>query len=84
MCVVCLEHHSLVPVFRPCIPAGRSRQAVCVGVEGANEAGPIRLDDRHNSGIGCAVAGRSSAINILGAPDRVDFHSVCYTIAFRI
>lgn len=84
MRVVSLEHQSLVRTRALCprLPDWSVRYSVCVWVKAANETGPVALYNRDDRRIRGAVAGWSTAVDVVWAPNRIHFNRVGYTIAF--
>lgn len=76
--VIGLKHY---PVFRSSkwFPDSRSSCAMGIRVESANEAGPITLYDRYNTGICSEVARRRTPVGIVRSPDSVQLDCVGYS-----
>lgn len=62
----------------PCLPLRRAGVPVRVGVERADEAGPVRLDDGGDQRVGAVggVARGRAAVRVARAPDRVQLDRV--------
>ena len=54
----------------PRLPFRGACVSILVGIQAADEAGPVALDDRHDGRIRGAVACGRAAVHILGTPDK--------------